>query len=104
MIKLLATAARSNNLTSEIIPILVILAVLAVCYTITKVMTWNVEPWRRKYLKPRKQFIQDWWRVRIFHLRSRHADVFAAPTPFREQTLDVGKIVQDVEQVVDPHA
>ena len=90
-----------TNIMNDIVPILGLLVVLAVCYTTSKIMTWNVEPWRRKYLKPRKQWIEDWWRVRIYKLRSKHVDVFAAPNPIREQTINPDHVIDDVVKVVE---
>ena len=88
--------ANGTNLTTLIVPVSVALTVIAVCLTVFLVLTWNVEPWTRKYLNPFKQFRTDWWRVRIYKLRSKHPETFTAASPFREQQLDVRKSVEEI--------
>lgn len=95
MLNDLMFAAR-NNPTSSIVPILVLCAIVAICATVFLVVTWNVEPWTRKYLKPRKQWLADWWRVRIYKLRAKHPEAFVGETPWAEQHIDVEKLVDDV--------
>ena len=91
-----------QNLGNLIIPVLVLLTVIAICVTVFSVMTWNIEPWTRKYLKPHKQLRTDRYRVRIWKLRSKYPEAFAEPSPFKEQNLDVvADIVHDIEHKVD---
>lgn len=90
----------STNYAAMVVPALVCLSIIAVCLTVFVVQTWNVEPWTRKYLKPHKQLRMDRYRVRIMKLRAKHPEVFAEPSPFREQHFDIGDAAHAIEDVV----
>lgn len=73
---------NNQNPVAEIVPILVLLAVIAVCVTVFMIVTWNVEPWTRKYLKPHKQLRADRYRVKIWRLKSQYPEAFKGADPF----------------------
>ena len=90
----------NTNIIQSLVPIVIGVSIMAVCVTVLLCLTWNVEPYWRKYLQPFKQYRQDWWRIRITHLRARHADSFVGESPFKftEQHLNIEK---DAEAIID---
>jgi hypothetical protein len=93
--------AQGANPTSLIIPVLLFLCVLVACLTIFICLTWNVEPWTRKYLKPRSQLRADRYRVRIWKLRAANPEAFAAKSPWQEQHLEMHGVEELAAEVVE---
>jgi hypothetical protein len=78
----------------ELVEILLYVAIIVVfaCPTIVLVTSWELEPWWRKFPKPRKQLENDRELIKVYELRQQYPEVFAdEPLPEQGKLYDASK-------------
>ena len=64
----------------EPLPILIIIALIIIAIAAVLIMTWELEPWWRKFPTPRRQIDDAKDRVRLYRIQHRHPEVFGLET------------------------
>jgi hypothetical protein len=67
----------------EPLPILIIIALIIVAIAAVLIVTWELEPWWRKFPTPRRKIDDAKDRVKLFKIEHRHPEVFGLETRLR---------------------
>ena len=69
----------------EPLPTLILVALIVVAIAAVLILTWELEPWWRKYPTPRRKIDDAKDKVRLYKIEHRHPEVFGLET--RRQKL-----------------
>lgn len=75
----------------EPLPILILIALIVVAIAAVLIMTWNIEPWWRKFPTPRRRIDDDKDAIKQYKIRRRHPEVFGLETRRHKLRMIISK-------------